>query len=211
MITIVLADDHRMVRMGFRMILEQQPDFQVVGEASDPQEAMELVMEKEPDVLVTDVSMGGQKNGLLLAENIREAHRKCRVVVLTMHAEQEYLRQALERGAQAYVLKSSSDEALVKAIRFSAAGKAYICEEMMDGFVRDTLMGSDPGAEMLTPRETELVSLAVRGYSNAQIADALGLSVKTVENQKTRVMAKLGLSSKPELFDYAVAHRLVEL
>lgn len=211
MISIVLADDHRMVRMGFRMILEQQPDFKVVGEASDPQEAMELVAEKNPDVLVTDISMGGQKNGLLLAENIRGANRDCRVVVLTMHAEQEYLRQALERGASAYVLKSSSDEALVKAVRFAVAGKSYICEEMMDGFVRDALMGADSTEEMLTPRETELVSLAVRGYSNAQIADALGLSVKTVENQKARVMTKLGLSSKPELFDYAVSHRLVEL
>ncbi len=211
MISIVLADDHRMVRMGFRMILEQQPDFKVVGEASDPQEAMALVAEKDPNVLVTDVSMGGQKNGLLLAENIRGANRGCRVVVLTMHAEQEYLRQALERGASAYVLKSSSDEALVKAVRFAVQGKSYICEEMMDGFVRDALMGADAAEEVLTPRETELVSLAVRGYSNAQIADALGLSAKTVENQKARVMTKLGLSSKPELFDYAVSHRLLGL
>lgn len=211
MISIVLADDHRMVRMGFRMILEQQPDFKVVGEASDPQEAMVLVAEKDPNVLVTDVSMGGQKNGLLLAENIRGANRGCRVVVLTMHAEQEYLRQALERGASAYVLKSSSDEALVKAVRFAVQGKSYICEEMMDGFVRDALMGTNAAEEVLTPRETELVSLAVRGYSNAQIADALGLSVKTVENQKARVMTKLGLSSKPELFDYAVSHRLLGL
>ena len=207
----MLADDHRMVRMGFRMILEQQPDFKVVGEASDPQEAMALVAEKDPNVLVTDVSMGGQKNGLLLAENIRGANRGCRVVVLTMHAEQEYLRQALERGASAYVLKSSSDEALVKAVRFAVQGKSYICEEMMDGFVRDALMGADAAEEVLTPRETELVSLAVRGYSNAQIADALGLSAKTVENQKARVMTKLGLSSKPELFDYAVSHRLLGL
>lgn len=211
MISIVLADDHRMVRMGFRMILEQQPDFKVVGEASDPQEAMALVAEKDPNVLVTDVSMGGQKNGLLLAENIRGANRGCRVVVLTMHAEQEYLRQALERGASAYVLKSSSDEALVKAVRFAVQGKSYICEEMMDGFVRNALMGADAAEEALTPRETELVSLAVRGYSNAQIADALGLSAKTVENQKARVMTKLGLSSKPELFDYAVSHRLLGL
>lgn len=211
MISIVLADDHRMVRMGFRMILEQQPDFKVVGEASDPQEAMALVAEKDPNVLVTDVSMGGQKNGLLLAENIRGANRGCRVVVLTMHAEQEYLRQALERGASAYVLKSSSDEALVKAVRFAVQGKSYICEETMDGFVRDALMGADAAEEVLTPRETELVSLAVRGYSNAQIADALGLSAKTVENQKARVMTKLGLSSKPELFDYAVSHRLLGL
>ena len=211
MISIVLADDHRMVRMGFRMILEQQPDFKVVGEVSDPQEAMALVAEKDPNVLVTDVSMGGQKNGLLLAENIRGANRGCRVVVLTMHAEQEYLRQALERGASAYVLKSSSDEALVKAVRFAVQGKSYICEEMMDGFVRDALMGADAAEEVLTPRETELVSLAVRGYSNAQIADALGLSAKTVENQKARVMTKLGLSSKPELFDYAVSHRLLGL
>ena len=124
MIRIVLADDHAMVRMGFKMILEQQGDFQVVGEAYS---AFELVRELKPDVLVTDVSMGSDKNGLLLAERIEGAGLACAVLVLTMHAEQEYLRQAMERGARGYVLKSSSDETLVHAIRAIASSSRFRC------------------------------------------------------------------------------------
>jgi two-component system response regulator NreC len=211
MIRVVLADDHRMVRMGFRMIVEQQMDIRVVGEASDVDEALQVVRESHPDVLVTDISMGGEKNGLLLAERLAESHADCRVLVLTMHAEQEYLRQALERGALGYVLKSSSDETLVRAIREVARGGTFICEEMLGDFIKDALAGVDPLAEALTPREAALVSYAVKGYSNQTIAESLGVSVKTVESQKTHVMAKLGLHSKPELFDYAVSHGLVTL
>ena len=200
MIRIVLADDHAMVRMGFKMILEQQGDFQVVGEASEPDSAFELVRELKPDVLVTDVSMGSDKNGLLLAERIEGAGLARAVLVLTMHAEQEYLRQAMERGARGYVLKSSSDETLVHAIRAIERGDSFICEEMLGDFIRDSLSGNDPAASALTPRESELVSLSVRGYSNS-----------AVESQKSKVMTKLGLHSKPELFDYAAAHGLISL
>ncbi|MDD7204536.1 MAG: response regulator transcription factor [Coriobacteriaceae bacterium] len=175
MIRIVLADDHAMVRMGFKMILEQQGDFQVVGEASEPDSAFELVRELKPDVLVTDVSMDSDKNGLLLAERIEGAGLACAVLVLTMHAEQEYLRQAMERGARGYVLKSSSDETLVHAIRAIERGDSFICEEMLGDFIRDSLSGNDPAASALTPRESELVSLSVRGYSNSAIADMLGI------------------------------------
>lgn len=211
MIRIVLADDHAMVRKGFKMILEQQGDFQVVGEASEPDSAFELVRELKPDILVTDVSMGSDKNGLLLAERIEGAGLECAVLVLTMHAEQEYLRQAMERGACGYVLKSSSDETLVHAIRAIERGDSFICEEMLGDFIRDSLSGHDPAASALTPRESELVSLSVRGYSNGAIAEMLGISVKTVESQKSKVMTKLGLHSKPELFDYAAAHGLISL
>ncbi|MGI6032586.1 MAG: response regulator transcription factor [Coriobacteriales bacterium] len=209
MIRVVLADDHSMVRMGFKMILEQQPDITVVGEAADPDEAMRAVEELSPDVLVTDISMGTEKSGLLLAERLSDSTSSTAVVVLTMHEEQAYLRQALERGALGYVLKSSSDEALVNCVRAASRGETYICEQMLGGFVHDSLAGTNPAAEELTPRETELVSLAVRGYSNAQIADRLCLSVKTVENQKAKVMTKLGLGSKPELFEYALSHGLI--
>ena len=211
MIDVVLADDHSVVRMGFRMIIEQQMDVRVVGEASDPGTAVDLVVKHKPDVLLSDISMGTEKSGLLLAERIRDAGLPTRVVILSMHDEQEYLSQALKAGALGYVLKSSSDAELLKAIRRAADGESYVCDDMMDGFVRNSVSRTDPAADALSPREAELVSLAVRGYSNQEIAEALAISAKTVENRKAKVMAKIGAHSRPELFDYAVKHGLVKL
>lgn len=211
MIRIVLADDHSMVRMGFKMLIMQQKDFEVVGEASDPNEAFELVKQLSPEVLLTDVSMGTEKSGLLLVKRLYDVGISTNSVVLTMHNEQEYLSQALKSGAVGYLLKSSSDEELFKAIRQAAAGEIFICNEMLQGFVHNTLSHVDPAAESLTPRESEIVSLAVKGYSNQEIAQMLAISVKTVEGQKSKIMHKLAIETKPELFDYAVRHGLVKI
>ena len=211
MIRIVLADDHSMVRMGFKMLIMQQKDFEVVGEASDPNEAFELVKQLSPEVLLTDVSMGTEKSGLLLVKRLYDVGISTNSVVLTMHNEQEYLSQALKSGAVGYLLKSSSDEELFKAIRQAAAGEVFICDEMLQGFVHNALSHVDPAAESLTPRESEIVSLAVKGYSNQEIAQMLAISVKTVEGQKSKIMHKLAIETKPELFDYAVRHGLVKI
>ena len=211
MIRIVLADDHSMVRMGFKMPIMQQKDFEVVGEASDPNEAFELVKQLSPEVLLTDVSMGTEKSGLLLVKRLYDVGISTNSVVLTMHNEQEYLSQALKSGAVGYLLKSSSDEELFKAIRQAAAGEIFICNEMLQGFVHNVLSHVDPAAESLTPRESEIVSLAVKGYSNQEIAQMLAISVKTVEGQKSKIMHKLAIETKPELFDYAVRHGLVKI
>lgn len=211
MIRIVLADDHSMVRMGFKMLIMQQKDFEVVGEASDPNEAFELVKQLSPEVLLTDVSMGTEKSGLLLVKRLYDVGISTNSVVLTMHNEQEYLSQALKSGAVGYLLKSSSDEELFKAIRQAAAGEIFICNEMLQGFVHNALSHVDPAAESLTPRESEIVSLAVKGYSNQEIAQMLAISVKTVEGQKSKIMHKLAIETKPELFDYAVRHGLAKI
>ena len=211
MIRIVLADDHSMVRMGFKMLIMQQKDFEVVGEASDPNEAFELVKQLSPEVLLTDVSMGTEKSGLLLVKRLYDVGISTNSVVLTMHNEQEYLSQALKSGAVGYLLKSSSDEELFKAIRQAAAGEIFICNEMLQGFVHNALSHVDPAAESLTLRESEIVSLAVKGYSNQEIAQMLAISVKTVEGQKSKIMHKLAIETKPELFDYAVRHGLVKI
>ena len=211
MIRIVLADDHSMVRMGFKMLIMQQKDFEVVGEASDPNEAFELVKQLSPEVLLTDVSMGTEKSGLLLVKRLYDVGISTNSVVLAMHNEQEYLSQALKSGAVGYLLKSSSDEELFKAIRQAAAGEIFICNEMLQGFVHNALSHVDPAAESLTPRESEIVSLAVKGYSNQEIAQMLAISVKTVEGQKSKIMHKLAIETKPELFDYAVRHGLVKI
>ena len=209
MISILLADDHAIVRMGFKMILEQQPDFTVVGEAATIQEAMDQTSALSPDVLVTDVSMDAEKSGLLLAERIHQAGMDTQVVVLTMHEEREYLYQALESGAVGYVLKSSSDDELVKAIRHAARGEFFVCDSLMGALVNRAI--GETRETGLTPRETEIVTLAVKGHSNQDIAQALSISPKTVEGQKTHIMQKLGLASKPELFDYAVEHGLLRV
>lgn len=129
MISILLADDHAMVRKGFRMILEQQPDFKVVDEAADMDEALLKASTARPKVVVSDISMGGEKRGLLLAQRIVDADLPCRVVMLTMHAELEYLLQAFRLGAMGYVLKSSSDTELVNAVRRAAAGEMYVWKQ----------------------------------------------------------------------------------
>ncbi len=211
MIRIVLADDHSMVRMGFKMILESQVDFEVAGEASTPDEAFELVRETTPDVLLTDISMGNERSGILLAKRIADAALPTHCVMLTMHDEQGYLIQAMKAGAVGYLLKSSSDEELFKAVRRAAAGESFICDDMLDGFIERALAAGEDVIEPLTPRESEIVSLAVKGYSNADIASSLSISVKTVESQKGKIMHKLGIDSKPELFEYAVRHGLVKL
>lgn len=211
MIRIVLVDDHSMVRIGFKMLIMQQKDFEVVGEASDPNEAFELVKQLSPEVLLTDVSMGTEKSGLLLVKRLHDVGISTNSVVLTMHNEQEYLSQALKSGAVGYLLKSSSDEELFKAIRQAVAGEIFICDEMLQGFVHNALSHVDPAAESLTPRESEIVSLAVKGYSNQEIAQMLAISVKTVEGQKSKIMHKLAIETKPELFDYAVRHGLVKI
>ena len=197
--------------MGFKMLIMQQKDFEVVGEASDPNEAFELVKQLSPEVLLTDVSMGTEKSGLLLVKRLYDVGISTNSVVLTMHNEQEYLSQALKSGAVGYLLKSSSDEELFKAIRQAAAGEIFICNEMLQGFVHNALSHVDPAAESLTPRESEIVSLAVKGYSNQEIAQMLAISVKTVEGQKSKIMHKLAIETKPELFDYAVRHGLVKI
>lgn len=209
MIRIVLADDHRMVSMGFRRIIEEQPDMRVIGEAASSDEALDMVANMKPHVLVTDVTMGGQKSGLLLAERLEQSSTPTQVVVLTMHDEQEYLRQAMQRGAKGYVLKSSSDDALFSAIRAAVRHETYICHELLEDFVFDAVHGVDPSQGALSPRESEVVSLSVRGYTNTDIAKQLCISVKTVESQKGKIMTKLGLHTRHELFDYATTHGLV--
>lgn len=155
--------------------------------------------------------MGTEKSGLLLVKRLHDVGISTNSVVLTMHNEQEYLSQALKSGAVGYLLKSSSDEELFKAIRQAVAGEIFICDEMLQGFVHNALSHVDPAAESLTPRESEIVSLAVKGYSNQEIAQMLAISVKTVEGQKSKIMHKLAIETKPELFDYAVRHGLVKI
>jgi two-component system response regulator NreC len=212
MIRLLIADDHAVVRSGFAMILEQQPDFKVVAQAAEGEEAYRLAGCEQPDIVLTDISMPPGENGLFLLSRIKENFPDIKVIMLTMYDEQEYLLRALRGGASGYVLKNASDEELVKSIRTVAAGETYIASQMLSGFVGEVLGGEGgTGAAArpkLTEREQEIVTLVAYGYGNKEIAEKLIVSVKTIESQKARIMEKLGIDSRPELVAYALKNKL---
>ena len=203
---VLLADDHPVVREGLKALVDAQMDMKVVGEASDGTHAWELTREIEPDVAVLDVSMPG----ITGTEAAVRIHRDCpgvKVLALTIHAAQGYLRQMLEAGASGYVLKQTASGELVRAIRAVAAGGVYL-DPSLAGSVVNEFVRSDPRNEnhesLLTTRETEVVRLLAMGHINREIAQKLGLSIKTVEVHKARALEKLGLRSRAALVQYAV-------
>lgn len=207
MTTVVLADDHVIVRQGIKALLESQPDLEVVGEASNGLEACELVEKHDPDVLVVDLMMPNL-TGLDVVHLVRERAPRTRVVVLSMHSNEAYVLQALHNGAIGYVLKESGDSDLVTAVRRAAGGQRYLSPPLSDRAIQaysdraeDSLL--DP-YEGLTSREREVFQMAAEGYSNKQIADRLSISARTVETHRANLMRKLGLNSRPELIRYAV-------
>ncbi|HEX3302883.1 MAG TPA: response regulator transcription factor [Thermomicrobiales bacterium] len=206
-ITVVLADDHGIVRAGLRALLEMQPDMRVVGEAEDAEAAVQLVLELRPTVLVTDLSMPG--GGL---ESIREIAGQgvpTKVLVLTVHAEERYLLPVLDAGGSGYVRKSSAHTDLLNAIRTVARGEAFLdpaaTKTLLQGYLGRVRTGDEHGfQEILSEREREVVRLTAEGHSAQQAADLLSLSVKTVETYRHRAMQKLGLTNRAELVQYAL-------
>jgi DNA-binding NarL/FixJ family response regulator len=203
---VVLADDHDVVREGLKALLDAQPDMQVVGEAADGEAAWRVVRALVPDVLVIDLSMpvlGG-------ADATIRVRRDCptvKVLVLTGHEEQLYLTQLLRAGASGYVLKRAAADELVQAVRRVAAGEIYIdpslAGTLVAGYLEAEQTADQPGNDSLSEREREVVVRIARGYSNKEIAAALGLSVKTVETYKARVAEKLDLRTRVHIVRYA--------
>ena len=207
-IRVLIADDHAVLRAGLRMLLDAEPDIEVVGEARDGLEVLARVRALTPDVLLLDLAMPGM-GGLEVLGRVREASPQTRVLILTMHEEEEYLREALRAGSAGYVLKRAAAEELLSAIRAVYHGGVYLhpehtrrlLEEMVDGEARKQKQGAEPS---LSPREREVLRLIALGYTNQQAADVLYLSVKTVETYRARLMAKLGLRTRAELVRYAL-------
>jgi len=199
----MLVDDHMVVREGLKSILNAHPDMEVVGEASDGREAPAMVEELRPDVVVMDVSMP-EMNGAEATMLIKNRNPQVRVVALTIHEDKGYLRQLLEAGASAYVLKIAAGEELVVAIRKAAAGGTYldssIAGEVVNRFVRRR---SNAPNVTLSERETEVLQLIARGHSNKEIGDRLDIGVKTVETYRQRLMEKLDLGSRVDIVRYA--------
>jgi DNA-binding NarL/FixJ family response regulator len=202
---VLLVDDHALVRRGFRRMLEDEPTFQVVGEASDGMEAVECAEKLEPDVIVMDCALP-QINGIEAARRILAKKPGTAILMLSMHSEDTLIRQALEAGAKGYVLKNAMDLDLVSAIKKVAEGKMVLDPQIMRG---GTLKGErDTG---LTPRELEILQHIVAGRSNKEIASELNLSVNTVSVHRANIMDALGIHKTAELVVYAIRNGLVNL
>jgi len=208
-IRILLADDHSMVRQGFRRILETQPDIEIVGEASDGREAVALVQQLKPDVVVMDVAMPGL-NGIEATRRISEISPRTRVLALSMHKDGVYVREILRAGARGYLLKDAFDADLIAAVRAVARGEGYIAPAVADSVLADYRQQVSDPIDLLTSREREVLQLIAEGKTNKEIAAHLNLSVYTVDAHRGRIMEKLNLHSTGELVRFALRKGLID-
>ncbi|WP_179966033.1 response regulator [Lysinibacillus antri] len=215
MIKVVIADDHAVVRAGFAKIINYQPDMEVLETAADGHEAYSIVAKTSPDILLLDVSMPPGENGLITTGKISEDFPNTKILILTMFDEEEYLFHVLKNGASGYLLKNSTEEEFLSAIRTVFQGDIYIHPKMATSLVREfvnqyqDVKNVDDPYTLLTTRELEILPLVAKGYGNKEIAEKLFISVKTVEAHKGRIMEKLNFKSKPELVEYALKKKLL--
>jgi DNA-binding NarL/FixJ family response regulator len=205
---ILIADDHGIVRSGVKLLLDRQPDMEVVGEADDGVDALEQAVRLKPDVAVLDVSMP-RMTGLQATHEIKRQSPSTQVLILSMHDDERYLFEALRAGASGYVLKRAADKDLVDAIRAASRGEPFLTSAAQQTLIRDFLERDEQPTE-LTPREQEVVKLIAEAHTNKEIAEILHLSEKTVESHRGRVLQKLGMRDRVELVRYAIRRGLVE-
>jgi two-component system, NarL family, response regulator NreC len=211
---VLLADDHAVLRAGLRLLLDKQPDLEVVGEAGDGREALLLAQALQPDLILLDLSMPGL-SGMDALPALRKVLPNARILVLTMHDDESYLRQALKHGASGYVLKKAADTELLNAVQAVRRGEVYLHSAVMRNLLSDLMRDAAGTAEddpwqALSEREYEVMKLVARGHTNAEIASALSLSVKTVETYRSRGMEKLGLRTRAQLVQAAMHKGLLE-
>jgi two-component system, NarL family, response regulator NreC len=212
--TIAVADDHPLVRQGLRAVLSAEPDFQVVGEAENGLEAAELVERLKPDALVVDMMMPGL-NGLEVTRQVSHRCPHTRVIILSMHADESYVLEALRNGAAGYVLKDSSAAELLQAVRDVVDGRRYLCRQLSERAIEAYVEKAEGAVldiyESLTTREREVLQLAAEGCSSTDIASRLSISPRTAETHRTNLMRKLGLHSQTDLIRYAIRRRVIPL
>src|SRR6202049_2714860 len=208
-IRILLADDHAVVRQGFKMILAAQPDIEIVGEAGNGREAVELATTLLPDVIVMDVAMS-ELNGIEATRRLATSSPRTRVLALSMHKDAVYVREILRSGARGYLLKDSVDADLLAAVRAVAKGEGYLSPGVSDAVLSDYRKHVTDPLDLLTSREREVLQMIAEGKTNKEIATALNLSVYTVEAHRGRVMEKLNLHSAGELVRFALRNGLID-
>ena len=210
-VEIVLADDHGVLRAGLRALLNAEDDLKVIGEAASGDDALRLVPELQPDIVLLDLNMPGP-GGIEVTRRLRELVPETRVLVLTVYEDEGLLREAIDSGASGYIIKRAVESELINAIRAVARGEMYIHPSMTRALLNEpekhtpTQSGAQ---ESLTPRETDVLRLIVLGYTNRQAAEELGLSVRTVETHRANLMGKLGLKSRVELVRWAADNDLM--
>jgi DNA-binding NarL/FixJ family response regulator len=209
MIRVLLADDHAIVRAGLREVLADTGDIEVAGEATNGQEVLALVRGREFDIAVLDMSMPG-RSGLELIKLVRAEKPKLRILILSMHSEQQYAVRAVKAGASGYLTKDSAADELVAAIRRIAAGGAYVSPETAERLVLDSAPGAETAPHtLLSDREFQVLQMIAGGKSVTEIAQQLSISVKTVSTHKTRLMEKMGLTNQAELIRYALENNII--
>jgi two-component system response regulator NreC len=208
---ILIADDHNVLRAGLAALLAAQEGFEVVGEVADGRSAVELARTLEPDLLLLDISMPGL-DGIAATREVRRATPAVKVLILTMHEDEALLREAVEAGASGYVVKRAAESELVNAINAAMRGELYVHPAMTRRlFVRGAAQPRPRlgAVEELTRREVEVLRLIAQGFTNAQVAEKLGLSVRTVETHRSNIMGKLAMTTRAELVQYALDHHLL--
>lgn len=209
---IMLADDHAVVRRGLRLVLDAEPDLEVVAEAGDGAEAVQRALAEDVDLAVLDVSMP-RRTGLQAAQELSKRRPELRILILSMHDNEQYLFQALSAGASGYVLKSAADRDLVEACRSAMRGEPFVYPKGVAALIREYLGAAREGSQNedpLTPRELEVVKLIAESYTTREIAEELVISEKTVERHRSNILEKLGFRDRVELTRYAIRRGLVE-
>jgi len=209
---ILLADDHAVVRRGLRLVLESEPDLEVVAEVGDGAEALARALDDDVDLAILDVTMP-RMTGLHAASELHRRRPDLRVLILSMHDNEQYLFEALKAGASGYVLKSVADRDLVEACRATMRGEPFLYPGAINALIKDFLERARAGEDVsdpLSPRETEIVKLIAEGHTGRQIAEALVISEKTVERHRSNILEKLGMRDRVELTRYAIRRGLIE-
>jgi DNA-binding NarL/FixJ family response regulator len=215
MIRVILADDHHLVRQGIRSLLEKVNDIEIVAEAEDGQEAVDLTKSLVPDVLVMDISMP-RLNGIQAAEQIHALELPTHIVILSMHSDETLVRQALRLGVRGYLLKRSVTEELLLAVRAAQRGELYLSPTISEIVMADFITGRSgfegpSGFDQLTSREREVLKLVAEGYTNKAISQTMHISVKTVEKHRSNIMVKVNVQDLAGLIRIAIKHRLIFL
>ena len=214
MTTIILADDHPIVRRGLRSVLEAEKNFSLIGEAGDGLEAVRMVENLQPDILITDMMMPGL-TGLEVTRQVRHRVPKTKIIILSMHASESYVLEALRNGANGYVLKDTVSEELVEAIRDVIVGRRYLSSQLSERAIETYILKAESTPEdsydSLTTREREVLKLAAEGSTNNEIAERLFISPRTAETHRANLMKKLALSNHTELIRYAIRRGVLSL
>lgn len=213
-IKVLLVDDHAVVRTGLKMLINSQHDLDVIAEAADGKEGISKALELNPDVILMDLSMPHGRDGFSATAELKKILPEVKILILTMHDDDEYLFRALKSGASGYILKSAPSEELLGAIRKLNQGEFYLyptaTKKMIQEYLDFAKASEDDSIDLLSPREREVLPYIAMGYANKEIADRLIISVKTVESHKAKIMEKLQFTCRPDLVKYAVKKGLLE-